>query len=169
MKISLIAAIGVNRELGQGNELIWKIPTDMKRFREKTSGHPVIMGRKTFESIGRLVPNRTNIIVSRSNYVIPDSIRDPENKTVGVVVDSIEDAFEKAKDSPGSDEVFVMGGAQIYTMALPRADRLYLTKINAGAPMADAFFPEYPEFNKVIFSEKHNDDGLEYEIIDLER
>ena len=74
--ISMIAAIGANNELGHGNDLIWRIPADMKRFREKTSGHPVIMGRKTYESIGRLLPNRTNIIISRE--VEPFLVSHPE-------------------------------------------------------------------------------------------
>ena len=160
MKISLIAGIGVNRELGYGNELIWKISNDLKRFREKTLGHPVIMGRKTYESIGRPLPNRTNIVLTQNSKLKTQNL---------VVANSLEQALDLAEKSPGSDEVFIMGGAQIYTLALPRADKLYLTKINAGAPMADTFFPEYPEFNKVIFSEKHNDDGLEYEFVDLEK
>ena len=156
----MIAAIGANNELGHGNDLIWKIPDDMKRFKEKTAGHPVIMGRKTYESIGRLLPNRANIIITR----------DPDFKVEGAIVcSSIEEAIELAKNEEGSDEVFIIGGAQIYSLGLPHADKLYITKINSEAPMADTFFPDYSEFKNVAFSEKHNDDGLEYEFIDLER
>ncbi len=156
----MIAAIGKNRELGEENKLIWKIPTDMARFRDKTRGHPVIMGRKTYESIGRLLPGRANIIITRdNNYKVEGAI----------MVDSIEKAIEEAKKAEGSDEVFIMGGAQIYTLGLPYADRLYLTVINSEAPMADAFFPDYREFKKVIFSEKREEDSLQYEFLDLER
>lgn len=160
MKISMIAAIGENNELGHGNDLIWKIPDDMTRFREKTSGHPVIMGRKTYESIGRLLPNRANIIITR----------DKDYKVEGAfIVDSIENAIEMAKKEPGADEIFIIGGAQIYKLGLPLADKLYITKIHAGAPMADTFFPDYSEFKNIEFSQKHNEDGLEYEFIDLTR
>lgn len=157
----MIAAVGENRELGYGNDLIWKIPSDMKRFREITRGHPVIMGRKTYESIGRLLPNRTNIIITREpNYEVEGA----------VIVSSLEKAIEHAKSKPGSDEIFIIGGAQIYTLGLPFADKLYITKINSQAPMADTFFPDYSGFfKKVVFSEKHNDDGLEYEFLELVR
>ncbi len=160
VKISMIAAIGRKRELGEGNKLIWKIPADLKRFREITRGHPVIMGRKTYESIGRLLPDRTNIIITRDlNYKVEGAI----------VVNSVEEALRQAQGKPGSDEIFIIGGAQIYSLGIQYADKLYLTKINSEAPLADAFFPDYPMFTKVVFSEKHNDDGLEYEFIDLEK
>ena len=156
----MIAAVGLNRELGYGNQLIWKIPEDMRRFRELTRGHPIIMGRRTYQSINRLLPGRTNIIVTR----------DPGFKVEGAIIcASIEQALEKAKGEPGSGEIFLIGGAQIYSSAIKLADKLYLTKINAEAPMADVFFPDYSEFEKVVFSEKHNDDGLEYEFINLEK
>lgn len=158
--ISMIAAIGANNELGYGNDLIWKIPNDMKRFREKTRGHPVIMGRKTYESIGRLLPDRANIIITRDkNFSVEGAL----------VSDSIEEAIEKAKNEAGSDEIFIIGGSQIYSLAIPHADKLYITKINSSSPVADTFFPDYSEFKKIEFSEKHNDDGLEYEFIDLTR
>ena len=160
MKISMIAALGKNRELGEGNKLIWKIPSDLKRFQDLTSGHPIIMGRKTYESIGRLLPNRTNIIITR----------DLSNKIEGaIVVNSIQDAFEKAKNEPGSDEVFIIGGAQIYTLGMPFANKLYLTKIAAVAPAADAFFPDYSEFKKVIHREAQEENGLKFEYLNLER
>lgn len=158
-KISLIAAIGKNRELGEGNKLIWKIPDDLKRFKEKTSGHPIIMGRKTFESIGRVLPNRTNIIVSRdSSYKVEGAI----------VVGSIDSALEQAK-AKDSNEIFIIGGAKVFEQVINNADKLYLTKINSEAPMADAFFPDYSSFKKIISIEKHNEDGLEYEFVNLEK
>ncbi len=170
--ISMIAAIGVNNELGHGNDLIWRIPADMKRFKEKTAGHPVIMGRKTFESIGRLLPNRSNIIITKDeSFVIPDHDRESSSSVnlIGKVVNSIEEAIEKAKSEAGSEEIFIIGGAQIYTLGLPHADKLYITKINSQNPVADAFFPDYSEFSKIVFKETHNDDGLEYEFLELVR
>ena len=160
MKISMIAAIGKSRELGKGNKLIWRIPSDLTRFREITRGHPVIMGRKTFESIGRLLPDRTNIIVTR----------DPDYKVEGAIVsNSIEEAIDKSKTEPGSNEIFIIGGAQIYSSAIQYANKLYLTKINAEEPSADAFFPDYSEFKKVVYREAREEDGMEYEFLDIER
>ena len=160
MKVSMVAAIGKNRELGKNNKLIWHIPSDVVRFRKLTSGHPIIMGRKTHESIGRLLPNRTNIIITR----------DPNYKVEGaIVVSSMEDAIEKAKNEQGSGEIFIMGGAQIYTLGMPFANKLYLTKIDAEEPAADAFFPTYLEFRKIIKRESSEENGLKFEYLDLER
>jgi len=160
MRISMIAAIGRNRELGRGNKLIWHIPSDIKRFRELTNGHPIIMGRKTYQSINRLLPNRTNIIVSR----------DQNYKAEGALVaNSIEEAIEKAKLEHGSEEVFIIGGAQIYSLGMQHANKLYLTIIEAEESSADAFFPDYAEFKKVVFRQKGEENGLKFEFVDLER
>ena len=159
MKISMIAALGKNRELGKNNKLIWKIPSDLARFRKITRGHPVIMGRKTFESIGRSLSDRTNIIVTRDqNYKVEGAI----------VSNSIEKAIEEAKKIE-SNEIFIIGGAQIYALGMPYGDKLYLTKINAEEPSADAFFPDYSEFKKVVYREAREEDGMEYEFLDLEK
>ncbi|HVT00974.1 MAG TPA: dihydrofolate reductase [Patescibacteria group bacterium] len=167
--ISIIAAVGVNNELGHGNDLIWRIPNDLKRLKDLTMGHPLVMGRKTYESIGRVLPGRTNIIITRdANYKVEG----------GVVVSSIDEAIAKAKEVEetrlrqgfgGQSEIFIFGGAQIFEQSLPMVNRIYLTKINSAAPMADVFFPDYSEFKNVISSEKHEDDGLEYEYLTLER
>lgn len=148
--ISIIAAIGKNRELGKDNGLIWNIPSDLQRFREITSGKPVIMGRKTYESIGRALPKRTNIIVTRNtSYQAPSCI----------VTHSIDEALQKAEEC-AVDEVFVIGGAQLYTQALPYADRLYLTIIDHTFD-ADTFFPDYSAF--CIESESPQEsDGYRY-------
>ncbi|HWA32380.1 MAG TPA: dihydrofolate reductase [Candidatus Paceibacterota bacterium] len=131
MILSLIAAIGKNNELGKGNTLLWHMPADMKHFRETTSGHAVIMGRKTFESLpGGPLPKRRNIVITRDNNYARDGIE---------VAHSLEEAIEKVKDE---DEVFVIGGAEIYKLAMPEANRLYITHIDAGNKDADAFFPE---------------------------
>nr|AIA18352.1 Dihydrofolate reductase [uncultured bacterium] len=160
MKISLIAAIGKNRELGRGNELVFKIPEDMKHFKETTMGHAVIMGRVTFESIGRALPNRTNIVVSRdSNYPVPEGV---------LKASSIEDAIEIAKQHE-TEEVFVIGGEQIYKLSLPFAERLYLTLVDSEVPDADAFFPEYSDFKTKIYERKSSDENYVYNFLVLSR
>ena len=158
MKLSLIAAIGKNRELGKGNQLVFTIPEDMKHFKEMTSGHAIIMGRKTFESIGRPLPNRTNIVVSRNkDYEVPEGV---------IKVTSIEDALECAKKFE-ANEAFVVGGEQIYKLSMPFADNLYLTLVDAEVPDADAFFPDYSEFKKVIDERVSQDENHTYRFVTL--
>ncbi len=145
MILSIIDAMGKNNELGKDNQLLWDLPRDMKHFRETTSGHPVIMGRKTFESIGRPLPKRRNVVITR----------DTEYQKEGIeVVHSLIEAIELFKGS--DEESFVIGGAEIYKQALPFADRLYITHVD-GAFDADAFFPEvnYIEWKEV--SREHFD------------
>jgi len=144
--LSLIVVIGKNRELGKGNKLLWHIPEDMAWFREKTMGHPVIMGRKTFASIGRPLPNRVNIVITR----------DPLFQAEGVtIVHSLEEAIEKTKETK-NDEIFIIGGANLYEQAILIADKLYVTEVDALRPDADTFFPKYKsrftkeEFTKTI-------------------
>lgn len=126
--ITIIAAIGKNRELGKDNDLIWHLPNDLKRFKKVTSGHDVIMGRKTFESLGRPLPNRTNIIITRNkNY-----------KAEGcIVVNSLEAALNTATDA----NPYILGGGNIYSLAIKIADVLDLTLVDAELE-ADVFFPE---------------------------
>lgn len=128
--ISLIAAIGKNNELGKGNTLLWHMPSDMRHFRETTSGHPVIMGRKTFESLKGPLPNRKNIVITRDkNYLRP-----------GIdIVHSLEEAINLFKKD---EEIFIIGGAEIYKQAMRIADKLYITHIDAEDSDADALFPE---------------------------
>jgi dihydrofolate reductase len=150
--ISAIAVIGKNRELGKRNQLLFVVPGDLPRFKRLTMGHPIIMGRKTRESIGRELAGRTNIVISRSGQI-----------------DSIEKALEKARNSPGSEEIFVIGGGEIYALSMPYVDRLYLTVVDAEAPDADTFFPEYSEFTKVIDDEPQEEDGIKFRYLTLER
>jgi dihydrofolate reductase len=162
--ISMIAAIGKKRELGKGNDLLWKIPDDLKRFRSITKGHPCIMGRKTFESIvsivGHPLLNRTNIVITRDKNWSYEGV---------VALDTIEDAIQLAKRKPGGEEVFIIGGGEIYTLGIGYADKLYLTLID-DAKDADSFFPEYAEhFKKKISEEERTYEGLKYTWIDLER
>ncbi len=158
-KVVAIAAITrSDRGLGKNNDLIWKIPDDMKHFRELTLGHPIITGRKNFEAMGRTLPGRTNIVVTR----------DPNYKKEGVtVIHSIEDAIHEAQKL--DDEVIcVIGGGEIYKAALPYTDRLYLTLIDAEKD-ADVFFPDYSEFKKVISEEKKEYEGVSYSFVTLEK
>lgn len=119
--ISFIVAMSENGVIGVDNHLPWNIPEDLKRFKKVTTGHPILMGRKTFESIGKPLPNRTNIIISRNK----------EYRAEGTVTcTSIEEALEWANKAPGSEEIFVIGGAEIFKMALPMAKRIYLTIVH---------------------------------------
>jgi len=129
--ISLIAAIGRNNELGKDNTLLWHLPADMKHFKDTTALHAVIMGRKTFESIGKPLPNRKNIVITRDvNY-----------KQVGVeIVHSLAEALDLFPDQ--NEEIFIIGGAELYKQTMPIADKLYITYINAEDDEADSFFPE---------------------------
>lgn len=129
--ISLIAAIGKKNELGKKNTLLWNMPADMKHFRETTRGHTVIMGQKTFESIGSPLPNRKNIVVTRN-----ENFKHP-----GVEISfSLEDTLAQYEDEP--EEVFVIGGGEIYRQSIEKAKKLYITHIDMEDKDADTFFPE---------------------------
>lgn len=158
--ISLIAAIQKkDLGIGLGNELLFRISDDLKRFKALTSGHPIIMGRKTFDSIGgKPLPNRTNIVITRQDL-----------SQEGVVfVSSVEQALEKAKAI--DENIFVIGGAEIYTQTIPFADRLELTIVDSDVP-SDTFFPEYSEFSNIAQKENRSDEksGLLYEWVTFER
>jgi dihydrofolate reductase len=129
--ISLIAAIGKNNELGKKNMLLWNLPADMRHFRETTKGHTVIMGQKTFESIGRPLPNRRNIVVTRNDNFQAEGVENSK---------SLEDILESFKNS--REEVFVIGGGQIYKQSIDKADRLYITHVDIEDKEADTYFPE---------------------------
>lgn len=152
MAISMIAAVGKNLELGKNNDLIWHFKEDMKFFKETTMGHPVIMGRKTFESLPKALPGRKNIVISAN----------PEYKADGAeVVTSVEEAIKLAEAE--DTDAFVIGGGRIYTEFLPYADNLYLTEINAECPDADTYFPD---FNKSDYIKEiinfYDVDGTEF-------
>ena len=133
MKLALIVAAARNRAIGLHNKMPWHLPEDLKYFKRVTLGKPVIMGRNTFESIGRPLPGRPNIVISRNADYKADGI---------TLVNSLDAALKAAQQllPAGQDEVMVIGGAQIYAQALPQATRLYLTEVDAE-PEADAFFP----------------------------
>jgi len=135
MKIVLIAAFAQNRVVGINNTLPWHLPEDLKYFKRTTTGKAIIMGRKTYDSIGRPLPNRTNIVISRNSELKIEGVK---------VVDSLQAAIDLAKEVNfinGVEEVMVIGGASIYEEALPKADRLYLTHVHAEVK-GDAYFPE---------------------------
>ena len=147
--ISLIAAIGKNNELGKNNTLVWNMPTDLKYFREKTSGHPVIMGRKTFESIGRPMPNRRNIIITRDSNYKKDGIE---------VAHSLEEALSLVPYK--NEEIFIIGGEEIFKRSMAIADRLYITHIDAEDKEANVYFPEIiPVVWNEISREEHKKDA----------
>lgn len=169
-RISIIVAMDRNRAIGKTTlgvgKLLWDIPVDLKRFRELTSGHPIIMGRKTFESIlsyrGKALPNRTNIVITRDKNF---DVSIYENT---LVCHSIEEAFRQAQGKAGSEEIFIIGGGQIYSQGLPFTDRLYLTLVD-GEFNADTYFPDYSDFKKKISEESGEDNGYRFKWITLER
>ena len=130
MRVSIIVAFANNRAIGIKNQLPWKLPSDLKHFKEITTGKPIIMGRKTYESIGRPLPDRKNIVLTRlKHFEIPGC----------VIAHSLEEAFAKAEDA---EEVFVIGGATLYNEALPFANKMYVTQVHADVE-GDAYFPAW--------------------------
>jgi len=139
MRVSLIVATANNNVIGHNNELPWHLPQDLKYFKSVTLGKPVIMGRKTFESIGKPLPGRTNIVITRQkNWQVSGVL---VASSVAEAVD-IAKQFRTEQNNPG-DEIMVIGGAEIYRSALPLANRVYLTRIDVDI-QGDAFFPELP-------------------------
>jgi len=131
--ITIIAAIGKNNELGKDNQLLWHLPEDLKYFKKMTMGHPIIMGRKTYESIGKPLPNRTNIVVSRKEDWFEEGI---------LIVPSIKDAIKHAKKI--NEQIFIIGGGNIYEQTIDLADCLKITQVDFQTK-ADAFFPKIDE------------------------
>ncbi len=182
-RISIIVAVGRNnRAIGKTGALLWRISDDLKRFKALTSGHTIIMGRKTLDSIGsKALPNRTNIVITRNKDFKKDGV---------IVAGSLEEAIEiaqKTENTPPSPfgrhlpfrkgqeeikkEIFVIGGGEIYQQALPLADKLYLTLVESDAE-GDVFFPDWrTNFTKETFREERTDPktGLKYAWVDLER
>lgn len=132
VELLLIAALDRNRAIGRGNALPWHLPDDLKRFKALTLGKPVLMGRKTAESLGRALPKRRNLVLTRSGRVPFDGME---------AVTSIEEALRIA-ESDGASELWVIGGGEVYALALPMATRMYLTHVDTVIDGCDAFFPE---------------------------
>lgn len=145
--ITLIAAAGENNELGKNNDLPWHLPDDFKRFKKITSNHFIIMGRKTFESFPNPLPNRVHIVITTDRDYAKEG---------AVVVHSMDEALEKARSKK---DVFIIGGGEIFKLALPIADKIELTRIHATFPDADTFFPKFSKEEwKLISEEKHKKD-----------
>ena len=141
--ITLIAAAAQNNALGKNGDLLWHLPKDFKRFRELTQGHCIIMGRKTFETLPKLLPNREHIIITRQKNYLAEGCW---------VTNSLEDAIEKSYTI--DNQPYVIGGGEIYQQAMQIADKIELTRVHASFCDADAFFPEIPTNQwKLIFSE----------------
>ena len=134
MTVSIIAAVAANGAIGKDGKLLWHLPDDLKRFKELTTGKPVIMGRKTFESIGRALPNRLNIVLSKNFYFTL------YGRTDLVRYYDLVTALQNLQID-GHDEVFIIGGAEVYREALQYAERIYITNVYAEFPDADTFFP----------------------------
>lgn len=166
-RISIIVAIDEKLGIGKGNDLLFHIKEDGKRVRLLTTGHPLVMGRKTFESLGRLLPNRIHIVITRD----PKSLENLSYKP-DIFVSSIEEGIKQAKGKPGDDEIFIFGGGQIFKEALEKGlvDRLYITIVK-GDYGADTFFPDYSQFGfiKVIEKEERVLDGYQYTFLTLEK
>lgn len=150
MKISIIAAVGRNYELGRNNDLIWHFHKDMVFFRETTTGSTVLMGRKTFESLPKALPKRRNIVITNDKNYIAEGAE---------VCHSVDDALELCKN----DNVFVIGGGKIYQQFIDMADSLYLTEVEAECDDADTYFPT---FNKADYSREvlaeHEENGIKF-------
>ncbi len=175
MTISIIAAIGKNRELGKDNKLLWNLKSDMKHFKDLTEGHVVIMGRKTYESLPekfKPLPNRINIVVSRKS----NETNETNKSNLTYWVNSIEAAFAKASSfvkttedkSASRREIFIIGGASIYEQGIKYADKLYLTLVDRAYPDADTFFPDYSQF-KIVKEEVRQEEGYDFKFVELIR
>jgi dihydrofolate reductase len=149
MIISQIVAVGINNEIGKDNDLLWKMPNDMKFFMTTTTGHAVLMGRNTFESFGkRPLKNRTNIIITRQPHYVAENC---------VVVGTIEEGIKYAQ-AQGETELFIIGGGSIYEQSLGQTNRVYLTRIE-GEFEATVFFPQLDENEwKVVHQDRHHKD-----------
>lgn len=161
--VCIVVAIGRNRELGLDGKLLWHIPDDLKRFKQLTMGHPIILGRKTFESIvgylGKPLPGRTNIVVTRDREWHYEGVLNASDPS---------EALEMAQKLDPT-EIHIGGGAQLYGALFPQVDKLYLTIID-DAKEADTFFPLYEsEFTVKTLDEAHEYEGLKYRWVNLER
>lgn len=156
MILSIISAIGNNNEIGKKNTLLWNLPIDMKHFKETTTGHPVIMGQKTFESIGRPLPNRRNIVLTLDKSFTQEGVE---------ICYSMEELDKLLESAEKDEEFFIIGGGQIYRLFIEKADRLYITHVNMSDSEADTFFPTINNtgWNKVSEDPHEKDDKNIYD------
>ena len=137
MKLSMIAALSTNNVIGRDNQVPWRLRTDLKRFKALTMGHHLIMGRKTYESVGRPLPGRINVVITRQPDYAPEGV---------TVLHSLEEAIRVAEQA-GDKEAFIAGGAEIYAQAMHRADRMYLTRVHAEVE-GDTWFPDFDDVSE---------------------
>ena len=150
MKLSIIVAVAENGVIGRGKDLPWHLSADLKRFKDLTMGHHLLLGRKTFESIGRPLPGRTMVVISRGRSDLPAGV---------ILADSLDHAVEIA-ESNSDEEAFVAGGAEIYKLALPQADRVYMTRVRDSFE-GDVTFPEFQEADwRLVSREDHEADAV---------
>ncbi|HLO44616.1 MAG TPA: dihydrofolate reductase [Leadbetterella sp.] len=163
MDISIIVAVAENGVIGKDNQLLWRLSEDLKLFKKRTSHHAVIMGRKTYDSIGKPLPNRLNIVISRSKDLKIEGC---------TVANSLQDAIEMAKNESDKDEVFIIGGEKIYNLAESLATKLYLTKVNATLD-GDAFFNLKPYEDWILVSslsyQKDEKNEYDFEVSEMIR
>ncbi|HVE72699.1 MAG TPA: dihydrofolate reductase [Thermoanaerobaculia bacterium] len=150
MKLSLLAALSTNNVIGRDNQVPWRLSTDLKRLKAMTMGHHVILGRKTYESVGRPLPGRTNVVITRQESYAPEGV---------TVVHSLEEAVRVAERN-GDDEAFLLGGAEIYAQAMHRADRMYLTRVHAEVD-GDTWFPEFDDVSEWQLTDSEHFDADE--------
>lgn len=163
MDISIIVAVAENGVIGNDNQLLWRLSEDLKLFKKRTSHHAVIMGRKTYDSIGKPLPNRLNIVISRSKDLKIEGC---------TVANSLQDAIEIAKNESDKEEVFIIGGEKIYNLAENLATKLYLTKVDASLD-GDAFFNLKPYENWKLLSslsyQKDEKNEYKFEVLEMVR
>ena len=165
-RISAVVAMDSKKGIGKEGKLLFRIKEDFERMRKLILGKPIIMGRKTYESMlsytgGKIIRGSTNIVVTN------DTDYAQKHKEGCVVVHSLDEAIMKAEEE-NPQEIIIFGGGKIYEEALPITDKLYLTIVEDDFK-ADTFFPDYSEFKKIVFEEEHVSDGLKYKFLDLER
>ena len=154
MIFTLIAAVSENNAIGRNNELPWKLPEDLKFFKRTTLGKPVIMGRKTFEALGKPLPGRLNIVLSRNKELtLPDGVL-----LLGDITEATE-YLENSEEYKDLEQAFIIGGGQVYQQAMPLAERMFITRVHTTVNDADAFFPVIDHTHwKLVWEEQHSKD-----------
>lgn len=157
-KISIICALAENRAIGRNNQLLWHISEDLRHFKTLTQGHVIIMGQKTYESIGKPLPNRVTLVLSNDETFAPEGVE---------VVRSLEEALDRAGELE-KEEMFICGGGMVYRQTIDLADKLYLTVVKTSCE-ADTFFPEYDRFTKIVSTREGSEGKYCYTFIELEK
>ncbi|HYH09344.1 MAG TPA: dihydrofolate reductase [Thermoanaerobaculia bacterium] len=150
MKLSMIAALSTNNVIGRNNDVPWRLSTDLKRFKALTMGHHLLMGRKTYESVGKPLPGRINVVITRREGYAPEGV---------TVVHSLEEAIRVAA-AANDAEAFIAGGAEIYAQSMHRADRMYLTRVHADVE-GDTFFPDFDDVTEWRLTDSEHCDADE--------